>query len=273
MQERDGEDQLPASNVFIDPEIETLEALSPTHLKARPSGRRTSTRWHASPPAFARAGFGRLGSSPGWEAETTITRRQGRSPSDAAWSSSIRSTGAGNWKLIQKRKVGIPQRFREGRLVCTSTPSYCPASPDRGRAGAAPRSGTAASVVSPAFAGAGSGSPAHAARRRRSRSAHSILRRSSLPSPFGWRRTGRPALRLCGAHQGGAGAPVLRTTICSRIAAPLYRGADLRMSRATFPWRLLFAGCREEANRYRAASGKRRESETFPTPTLQMRIP
>ena len=43
VQERDGKDQLPASVIFTEPEIETLEALSPT-LKARPSGRTTSTR-------------------------------------------------------------------------------------------------------------------------------------------------------------------------------------------------------------------------------------
>ncbi len=30
VQERDGKDQLPASNVFTEPEIDTLEALSPT---------------------------------------------------------------------------------------------------------------------------------------------------------------------------------------------------------------------------------------------------
>jgi hypothetical protein len=51
---------------------------------------------------------------------------------------------------------------------------------------------------------------------------------------------------------------VLRMTICSRIAPPLYRGADHRMTQATSPWRLLFAGCREIANRTQAASGKRR---------------
>jgi hypothetical protein len=49
---------------------------------------------------------------------------------------------------------------------------------------------------------------------------------------------------------------VLRATICSRIAAPLYRGADPRMSQAAIPSRLLFSGYRHVANRTRAASGK-----------------
>ena len=51
---------------------------------------------------------------------------------------------------------------------------------------------------------------------------------------------------------------VLRATICSRIARPLYRGADRRMSPATSPWRLLSVGCRRSANCPRAASGKRK---------------
>ena len=51
---------------------------------------------------------------------------------------------------------------------------------------------------------------------------------------------------------------VLRTAICSRIAAPLYRGVDLRMSPATFPWRLLSVGGRRSQNPTRAASGKQR---------------
>src|SRR5208282_4404698 len=51
---------------------------------------------------------------------------------------------------------------------------------------------------------------------------------------------------------------VLRETICSRIAPPLYRGADRRMSQATIPWRLLFVGCRKVANPTPAASGKQK---------------
>src|SRR4029077_7974611 len=50
---------------------------------------------------------------------------------------------------------------------------------------------------------------------------------------------------------------VLRSTICSRIAPPLCRGADLRMTPAIAPSRL-FSGCRQQANRTRAASGKGR---------------
>jgi hypothetical protein len=49
---------------------------------------------------------------------------------------------------------------------------------------------------------------------------------------------------------------VLRATIRSRIAPPLYRGADPRMIQATIPSRLLFSGCRDGTNRTRAASGK-----------------
>ena len=35
------------------------------------------------------------------------------------------------------------------------------------------------------------------------------------------------------------------------------------MSQATFPWRLLFAGCRKEANRYSGRVGQAENSETF----------
>src|SRR5271165_550187 len=51
---------------------------------------------------------------------------------------------------------------------------------------------------------------------------------------------------------------VLRITTCSRIAPPFYRGAHLRMTRATIPWRLLLVGCRKPANRICTASGKRK---------------
>src|SRR5271166_3891462 len=51
---------------------------------------------------------------------------------------------------------------------------------------------------------------------------------------------------------------VLRATICSRIAPPFYRGADLRTSQATIPWRLLCSVSRRIPNRTRAASRKRR---------------
>jgi hypothetical protein len=40
--------------------------------------------------------------------------------------------------------------------------------------------------------------------------------------------------------------------------APLYRGADRRMSPATFPSRPLSVGCRRSGNRTRVASGKRK---------------
>jgi hypothetical protein len=49
---------------------------------------------------------------------------------------------------------------------------------------------------------------------------------------------------------------VLRATIRSRIAPPLYRGADPRMIQATIPSRLLFSGCQDKPNRTRVASGK-----------------
>jgi hypothetical protein len=84
-QGRDGTDQMPASNVFTEPEIETLDALNPT--QARLNGNRTSTRQQASP--------GRHGSSLGWVAGTATTSHQDRSPCDAAWNSSTRSTAAG----------------------------------------------------------------------------------------------------------------------------------------------------------------------------------
>ena len=49
---------------------------------------------------------------------------------------------------------------------------------------------------------------------------------------------------------------VLRKTICSRIAAPLCRGADLRMTQGTFPWRLLCSVSRATPIGTRPASHK-----------------
>jgi hypothetical protein len=47
VQERDGKHQLPASTVFAEPEIETLEA--PPTLEGKPNGRRTHARLEALP--------------------------------------------------------------------------------------------------------------------------------------------------------------------------------------------------------------------------------
>ena len=60
---------------------------SSRRLRARPIGRRTRIRPPVSP--------GQVGSSPGWVAGTATTSRPGRSPSGAAWSSSMPSIAAG----------------------------------------------------------------------------------------------------------------------------------------------------------------------------------
>jgi hypothetical protein len=49
VQERDGKRQLPASTVFAEPEIETLEARSSQRWRERPNGSRIRTRLEASP--------------------------------------------------------------------------------------------------------------------------------------------------------------------------------------------------------------------------------
>jgi deoxyhypusine synthase len=63
-----------------------------------------------------------------------------------------------------------------------------------------------------------------------------------------------PAHRLAHGHLFES----LPSGLTRGIAAPLYRGADRRMSQATCPSRLLSVGCRRTANRTAAASGKRR---------------
>ena len=107
------------------------------------------------------------------------------------------------------------------------------------------------------------GWPICAGRQQPHRSNGSIPRRSSPPSPPPsqgqalWLAKNRPACssppRLPPSRRKQT---VLRATIRSRIAPPLYRGAHPRMIQATIPSRLLFSGCRKAPNRTRAASGK-----------------
>jgi hypothetical protein len=96
-QGRDGSDQMPASNAFTEPEIDTLEALGPT-LQGKTERQQNPHPMHSLAPAFAGAGYGRRGSSLAWVAGTATTSRRARSLSAAAWSISTQSTAEGTSK-------------------------------------------------------------------------------------------------------------------------------------------------------------------------------
>ena len=96
-QERDGKHQLPGSTVFTEPEMDTIEALVPTlegntDRQKNPHPARSLARatWVVARPRLRR---GRL-----WEAGTATISRRGRSPSAAAWSSSMPYIAAGRSK-------------------------------------------------------------------------------------------------------------------------------------------------------------------------------
>jgi hypothetical protein len=93
-QGRDGIDQMPASNLFSEAEIETLAVLGPT-LEGTTARQQNHHPMLSLAPASAGAGYGRPGSSHAWAVGTVTTSRRDRSPSAVAWSSSIRSIVAG----------------------------------------------------------------------------------------------------------------------------------------------------------------------------------
>ena len=79
VQERDGKDRLPASNVFSEPEIETLKALCPM-LEGKTSRQQNLHRSRAWPPP-CRAGSGRpWDQRPAGRLELLTISRPGRSP-------------------------------------------------------------------------------------------------------------------------------------------------------------------------------------------------
>jgi hypothetical protein len=96
-QGRDGTDQMPASNVFSEPEIDTLVGLGPT-LEGPTDRQLNHYPMRSLAPASAGAGYGQRGSSLGWVDGTVITSHRGRLPSVAGWNSSIRSIADGSSK-------------------------------------------------------------------------------------------------------------------------------------------------------------------------------
>ena len=92
-QGRDGTDHMPASNAFTESQIDTLAALGPT-LEGSTERQQNHHPIRSLAPAFARADYGRPGSSHAWADGTATTSRRGRSPSGAAGSSSMRSISA-----------------------------------------------------------------------------------------------------------------------------------------------------------------------------------
>jgi hypothetical protein len=93
-QERDGKHQLPASTIFTEPEMDTVEALVPTlegktdrQKNPHPADSLARAGWVIARPRLRR---GRL-----LAARTAITSRQVRSPSAGAWSGSTPSITAG----------------------------------------------------------------------------------------------------------------------------------------------------------------------------------
>ena len=108
VQERDGKDRFPASNVFSEPEVETLAMLCPT-LEG------TTVRQQNLKPVTSLAWA--AGSSPGWAAGTATTSRPGRSQCDAAWSNYTRSIADGDWKWYRNKMSKSPSACAGNTLL------------------------------------------------------------------------------------------------------------------------------------------------------------
>ena len=141
---------------------------------------------------------------------------------------------------------------------------HCPSSPDQGRGDAGRWLGTSPRCDL--------GSPERAARCRPPRFGQPSPQPASQPSPPPSQgqafRIGKqpPGLQLTPAVTAQPAQAhrfaqhhlfeSLPSGLTRGIAAPLYRGADLRMTQGTFPWRLLCSVSRVTPNRTRAASHK-----------------